>query len=156
MNGDLKPEILNPSVENANNVGFESGREKAIEKAEQVVTNVGEAIPVSSPIVPVHQKTTVHSQADQQIVLEKVEKILAEDMDNIFLSLDVKQQADFKKRGEEISHKIVKILEKSSVSFNKIVNLIVSWLRIIPNVNRFYLEQEAKIKTDRIMRLNKK
>jgi hypothetical protein len=156
MNGDLKPEILNPKVENVNNVGFESGREKAIAKAEQIVTSVSENVSTINPIIQAHQKTAVYSQADQQIVLEKVEKILAEDMDNIFLSLDVRQQADFKKRGEEVSRKIVKILEKSSISFNKIVNLIISWLRIIPHVNKFYLEQEAKIKTDRIMLLNKK
>lgn len=156
MNGDLKPEILNVKVENANNVGFESGREKAIEKAEQVVTSFSESVPVNQPIIGSTQNTVVQSKADQQLVLEKVEKILAEDMDKIFLSLDVKQQVDFKKRGEEISLKIVKLLQKSSVSFNKIVNLVISWLRIIPNVNKFYLEQEAKIKADRIMRLTRK
>jgi len=35
-------------------------------------------------------------------------------------------------------------------SFRKALGLIRDWLRIIPGVNRFFLEQEAKIKADKI------
>jgi hypothetical protein len=37
------------------------------------------------------------------------------------------------------------------VSTKKIFVLIRAWLKIIPGVNRFFLEQEAKIKTDKIL-----
>jgi hypothetical protein len=33
----------------------------------------------------------------------------------------------------------------------KILALIRDWLKLIPGVNRFFLEQEAKIKTDKIL-----
>jgi hypothetical protein len=31
----------------------------------------------------------------------------------------------------------------------------LQWLKLLPGVNRFFLEQEAKIKTDRIIHLKK-
>ncbi|MFA6252736.1 MAG: hypothetical protein WCV69_00485 [Patescibacteria group bacterium] len=156
MNGDLRPEIKIPPVESASNADFVAGREQAMERAAENIVRVPDPTPVNDQILSAQQAVSVTPVENQQIVLEKVEKILAEDMDNIFLSLDVNQQAEFKKRGEEVSRQITKLLSKGSVSFKKIVNLIVSWLRIIPHVNRFYLEQEAKIKTDKIMRINSK
>lgn len=156
MNGDLRPEIKIPPVEGVSNADFVASREQAVERAAENVVKVPDQAPINDQILSAQQAVSVTPVENQQIVLEKVEKILAEDMDNIFLSLDVNQQAEFKKRGEEVSRQITKILSKGSVSFKKIVNLIVSWLRIIPHVNRFYLEQEAKIKTDKIMRINSK
>ena len=38
----------------------------------------------------------------------------------------------------------------------KIFQLILEWLKLLPGINRFFLEQEAKIKTDRIIHLNQK
>jgi hypothetical protein len=35
----------------------------------------------------------------------------------------------------------------------KVVELIRDWLLTIPGVNKFFLEQEAKIKTDRVLEL---
>ena len=37
----------------------------------------------------------------------------------------------------------------------KIIDVIKKWLSIIPGINKFFLEQEAKIKTDKIMELKK-
>ena len=37
------------------------------------------------------------------------------------------------------------------VKVRDVVHLIREWLLVIPGVNAFFLEQEAKIKTDRIL-----
>jgi hypothetical protein len=37
-----------------------------------------------------------------------------------------------------------------------VLDLIRQWLMLIPRVNRYFLEQESKIKTDRMMTLQRK
>ena len=44
-------------------------------------------------------------------------------------------------------------MKSTKVKVKKILKLILEWLRILPGINRFFLEQEAKIKTDRIIQL---
>jgi hypothetical protein len=36
------------------------------------------------------------------------------------------------------------------------VEIIRNWLKLIPRVNKYFLEQESKIKTDRIITLQRK
>lgn len=45
------------------------------------------------------------------------------------------------------------MLQATKVQTKKIVELLLAWLRIIPGVNRFFLEQEAKIKADKLLAL---
>jgi hypothetical protein len=45
------------------------------------------------------------------------------------------------------------MLDKGKVNVKKVRDLIIKWLRIIPGVNRYFLEQEAKIKSDRLLEL---
>jgi hypothetical protein len=66
------------------------------------------------------------------------------------------EQANFKKVGEETVVKINKLLLETKVKVNKIVALIRKWLKLIPGVNKFFLEQEVKIKADKIMRIKNK
>ncbi|MDQ5938756.1 MAG: hypothetical protein QG642_446 [Patescibacteria group bacterium] len=153
MNGYVRPEIKVPKVESVANADFANATEQVSEKSPQRISETSHVLPSLDPNTAIQQASGDLAISDQQIILEKVEQVLAQDMDNVFLSLDVSQQIAFKKRGEETSRQIVKLLSKGSVPLKKIVNLIVAWLRVIPNVNRFYLEQEAKIKADRIMKL---
>jgi hypothetical protein len=86
---------------------------------------------------------------------KKIETILSEDLDDVYLSMSPKKQLEFKTEGEEAMVKINKVLSKTKVNVEKIINIIKSWLKIIPGVNKFFLEQEAKIKADRIIKLKK-
>ncbi|MFP4515006.1 MAG: hypothetical protein ACLFNO_03335 [Parcubacteria group bacterium] len=83
----------------------------------------------------------------------KIDKILSEDMSDIFLKLPAEKQKEFKEEGEKTVIKISHLMEKTKVKVNKIIKLIKTWLGIIPNANKYYLEQEAKIKTDKILKL---
>lgn len=87
--------------------------------------------------------------------LKKVEEILSKDMEKVFLSLDTLTQIKFKQKGEETARKISDLLKTGKAKLKNILSLIVEWLRIIPQVNKYFLEQEAKIKADEIFALTK-
>ncbi len=87
--------------------------------------------------------------------LKKIDDILAFGLNDIFLTLSPEEQNEFKVKGEETRDKINLLLTKAKINIGKIIILIKKWLSLIPNVNRFFLEQEAKIKADRIIKLKK-
>lgn len=105
--------------------------------------------PVSAPVKAV----AAPSAADP--LVKKIDKILEEDLADVYFKMSPEQQAAFKKKGEETSVKIRGLLEQASVKAKEVLKLIVAWLRLIPGVNKLFWEQEAKIKTDKIMMLKK-
>lgn len=125
-------------------------------KAEQVsarpekapaVSKAGESVPAGSrPVTPV-----VLGYQDQRA--QAIDAILAEGLNEIFLKMNAQEQQEFKQRGEETVKKINLLLNKTKVRANQIIALIRSWLKLIPGINRFFLEQETKIKTDKIIRI---
>lgn len=82
---------------------------------------------------------------------EEIDDILEEDLKDLYLSMPSDTQAEFRERGEETRSKIRQLVSAAKVNAKKIFALIRGWLKIIPGVNRFFLEQEAKIKTDKIL-----
>jgi hypothetical protein len=88
--------------------------------------------------------------------MKQIDKILSEDMSDMFLNLPKDKQKEFKEEGERIVVKVSQLMEKAKVKVNKIIKLIKNWLGIMPNANKYYLEQEAKIKTDKILKLKDK
>lgn len=85
---------------------------------------------------------------------KKVENVLEEGMEEIYLSLNPAQQSDFKKRGEETAKLISAMLHKVRIKVKDIFRLVREWLLSIPGVNKYYLEKVAKIKADKILRLH--
>jgi len=86
----------------------------------------------------------------------KVEKVLEDDLAEIYFKLPKEKQGEFKKKGEVTALKISQLLQAVKVKVKQIFKLIISWLSIIPGVNKYFLEQEAKIKTDRLLALRDK
>jgi len=89
-------------------------------------------------------------------VLEKIEDVLEEDLGDIYFQMPAEKQTEFKQTGEETASKIVMLLSSVKVQVKKILELIIKWLRVIPHVNKYFLEQEAKIKTDKLLELKEK
>lgn len=85
----------------------------------------------------------------------KIEKILAEGLEEDYKKLPPIVQQEFKLKGEQTASKIGELLKATKVKIKNIFRLILEWLSLLPNVNRFFLEQEAKIKTDHIINLKK-
>lgn len=99
---------------------------------------------------------TSQAQAYQKQRAAAIDNILAEGLNDIYLKMKPADQAVFKKKGEETVAKISELLNQTKVKISKIVDLIRRWLKLIPGVNKFFLEQEAKIKADKIVRLKDK
>ncbi len=85
--------------------------------------------------------------------LVKIEKILEEDLEDFYFSMPSEQQKVFKEKGEETASAVEKMIRAGRVVAGKILKLIRAWLKLIPGVNKFFLEQEAKIKTDKIVNM---
>lgn len=113
-----------------------------------------EKIPVRVPEKTSSSVSPLPSSQDWQVRrAQEIDKVLAEGLNDIFLKMDSRQQVDFKKAGEETVAKINNLLSETKIKVNRIIDLIKKWLKMIPGVNKFFLEQEAKIKTDKIVRI---
>lgn len=84
-------------------------------------------------------------------VTQEIENVMAEDLTDVFLKMTPQKQAEFKAKGEETAGAIRQMLASAKVNARKVFELVRDWLKLIPGVNRFFLEQEAKIKTDKIL-----
>ena len=111
----------------------------------------GERIQEGTTAPPSAPKTRVVSPKSP--LLESIEHVLEEDMTDIYTEMDPAHQMEFKRRGEETATMIERLIVSAKITVQKVFHLIISWLRIIPHVNRYYLEQEAKIKADKIMHI---
>lgn len=128
------------------------------QRPETATESVAETVAEPTPTVQLPDDTatdTAQIPVDA-VVLSKVENILSEGMDKVFLEMDAATQQQFKIKGEETARKITQLLKKSKVKIKEVISLVMDWLRVIPKVNKFYLEQEAKIKADAIMKMHKK
>lgn len=139
------PEVLAPveSVEAHPQIEHE---QSALDKA---IDGLKRALRVTKP-----KKPTTIPQVRDELTLQ-VEKILEEELGDAFAQLTLIQQQEFKIKGEQTAFEIRQLLRKTHVNIKKVFELILEWLKLLPGVNRFFLEQEAKIKADKIMALKR-
>lgn len=83
----------------------------------------------------------------------EIEDILSEDLENLFWGLPETGRAEFKEKGEETARTIREMLGQATVRIQDIFKLIVEWLKTLPGVSAIFVEQEAKNKADRILKL---
>lgn len=85
--------------------------------------------------------------------VKSIESILEEDLGDTYKKMTPALQAKFRKEGERVAGLIAVMVHHAKINARIVLKLIVGWLKLIPGVNHFFLEQEAKIKTDRILKL---
>jgi len=101
---------------------------------------------------PADKKSIGATQAKNQVLLE-IENILEEDLEDVYFQMDENLREDFKTKGEQTAVKIEEILSKTKINTKKIFKLIFEWLKMVPKVSKFFIKQETKIKTDKILKL---
>jgi len=139
------PEEIKPQeIEKAKEI-----KEEAVQKEEEAVEK--KEMPTVAPSSVVAQ--VLHPAKSESLI--QIEKILEEDLGEIYLKMTPSERLAFKAKGEETATKIEQLLKKAKVAGRKILKLIIAWLKLIPGVNKFFLEQEAKIKVDRLFREKK-
>jgi len=95
------------------------------------------------------------STAKDPITLD-IEKVMEQDLADAYKELTPTQKQAFKIKGEETAWEIRTLLKSTHIKVKNIFRLILEWLKMLPGINRFFLEQEAKIKTDKIIALKQK
>lgn len=85
----------------------------------------------------------------------RVEQVMEEGIADAYRELTPVQQQEFKIKGEETAWKIRELFKKTHLKVKEIFRLLVEWLRMLPGINKFFIEQEAKIKADKILSLKK-
>jgi hypothetical protein len=101
-------------------------------------------------------------QEDRDRRKREIEKILQDGLEDIYKELNDEKKKVFREKGEEIASQINEYLDEprsgklsnffSSIK-KKILRLIKQWLYLL-NVSKEYVEQEAKLKSDKIMNMN--
>ena len=103
--------------------------------------------------LPTFRKPKLPLPRTQDEVTIKIEKIMSDNLIDAYQKLSPIAQQEFKIKGEETAQKISQLLKKTHIKVKKIFALLFDWLKMIPGVNYFFLEQEAKIKADKIIAL---
>lgn len=88
-------------------------------------------------------------------ITRKLEALLAQDILPLYGALDSQTKIKFRAKGKEILKTIEKMVTSGRVVARRVFDLIRAWLVIIPGINKYFLEQEAKIKTDKIIALTR-
>ncbi len=110
--------------------------------------------PVQAPAPASPQADAVVTQKSEE--LKAVESILSEHLDSVFRGMTPDQQQLFKQEGEITAQKVTTLLSQVHLKVKAITDLILRWLKRIPGVSRFFLEQETKIKTDQLLELRRR
>lgn len=134
---------LLPSKERESHSG--SARSSAVAQPDENLSAVGAELSVG-PSAGTMPKT-------QQLL--EIEHILQQDLEELYGRLEPGVRTRFKTAGEQTAIKIESLLARAKTKSKEVFALIFSWLKIIPGVNKFFIRQEAKIKTDQIMRLKR-
>ncbi len=114
-------------------------------------------VPAPLPVEPVANISSSISTPVISVdpIQKNVENILQEDMLDLYKELSPIEQQQFKIKGEETAKAISQIVRAMQVKIQDIINLIKDWLKVIPGVKNYFVEQEAKIKAEKILKLQK-
>lgn len=130
--------VTSPEIQ-SNTAGPEASDSAQIASAAPS-SNVPSASPIASP-------------AEVQRIAD-IERILEEDLSEIYFKLPEAEKVKFRTTGEQTAREINTLLSSATVKLKKIIEVITGWLKLIPGVSKFFLEQEAKIKADRLLKLH--
>lgn len=136
----------------------ESGLERVGEKRESDLssgTEAKKALEKSGEALQKAKTASVQISDSDKELMKKIDGILSEGLTDVFLKMDASKQQEFKVEGEKTVLKIKEVISHTRFKVKKVIELIKAWLKIIPGVNRYFLEQEAKIKADKIIKLKK-
>jgi len=139
--------------------------ESSVEKPATTGAEQAPKVAPALPELPVEAQPTEkvpEATVDEQksVLRVKIEGILAKELEPLFEGLPSERQIEFKTAGEGLAMEIEQLLLKfknmpgvaGKVPVHKIVEMIAVWLRTLPGVNKHYIEQASKIKTDEILR----
>lgn len=82
---------------------------------------------------------------------KNIETILSDGLMNVYQTMSLKDQEHFRIKGEETATAIEMLITSLKATGKQLVQLLRAWLLLIPHVNKFFMEQETKIKIDHLL-----
>lgn len=131
----------------------ESIVEQEIQQQEKQGVNQ-ESLPTA--IVPVRSGATSLVAIKKSPLRHDIEKILEEDLRFLYLELSPERQLIFRQQGELTASRLEYLLSHAKIKIDYFVYLIRRWLALIPRINQYFLEQESKIKAEKVLFLKSK
>lgn len=86
---------------------------------------------------------------------QRLRHILSEDMAELMADLPADQKKEVQIEGLKTVDKLQLLLRQAHLKVKQIWELVWSWLKRFSGVNRFFLEQEVKKKTEEVLELRK-
>ncbi len=149
INFEKSPEV-EVGVDNQIEAKHEITSEKKVEK-------LASKSVASKQISP--DKGQVASQVKRVIndpQVKRIENVLADGLEEYYKKLKPIDQKKFKDSGEQAAREVNTLLQKVAVRVNEIIAVIKKWLSSVPGLNKFFVEQSAKIKADKILIIHRK
>ncbi|MDO8463340.1 MAG: hypothetical protein Q7S96_03675 [bacterium] len=135
-----------------------SARAQELERVEAQITERPRA-----PAQPVHRSDAPPAPAPQPVAPPRVQKsalrdaiefALADDqLRTLYLALDPSVQQAFRAAAARLTARMETMIASGEMDVRAAHADIERWLHIIPKVNRWFLTQEAKVKTDALLAL---
>lgn len=85
---------------------------------------------------------------------KEIESIMSDGLGEAFQALTPVEQQEFKLKGEQAALEVRALMDSTKLKVKNVFLIVLKWLSFLPGINKFYLEQEAKIKADKIMALH--
>ncbi len=104
-----------------------------------------------TPTAPTKTILTDDTPALGDETYTQVEELLSRDLEEYYEQMNPQEQERFATTGEKVAREISTMLDQGKTSFKKFVQLISNWLKLIPGVNKFFLEKESKKRADALI-----
>ncbi len=124
------------------------------EKKDDFLEDKEDVLPAPLPLTSAKrraQSAPLPVPKDEAVI--EVEKILEKDLADVYQNLPENARPIFRKKGEEAAVALAEMIRSLDLKVKKALHLIRDWLLTIPRVNKFFLEQQAKIKVDELKNL---
>lgn len=144
----MSPEKVEPKIEAPVDKRAGGRFERPVVAEEQAASDAQQAI-APAP-APAEQITP---DRDEELIM--IENILSENISEIYRELTEAKKRAFREKGEEVAIKIKGLLKQAKIVVHDVLTLIKEWLKMLPHISNYFLEQETKIKTDKILQMKR-
>lgn len=103
------------------------------------------------PATPPPAAAPVQVNAEKTETRKQIESILQEGLAPMFLQMNTQERLAFTQAANETASKLELLVTQFKATAKEVLRLIRAWLTKIPKVNKYFLEQASKIKTDEIL-----
>lgn len=115
----------------------------------------GASVSTSRPI-PASPTAVAATSAPKTSTRKEIEDVLSDGLSALYQSMTPDEQRKFRAAGEVAAATIEELLITFKATARKVLDIIRSWLAMIPRVNAFFLEQESKLKADKILSVQRR